>query len=329
MTLTTLVHRFGDPADVVRLETGADPPPGPGAVRVRMRAAAINPSDLLTIRGAYASRTALPFRPGFEGVGTIEALGPGVTGIVPGQRVLPIGTAGAWSQVKTADAAWCFPVPDTLDDHAAATSYVNPLTAILMLREHVRPRPGMRIGIDAAGSAIGGMLVRLAAAAGARVTAIVRHAPGPALLGDLPAAEVVVLPESDADDAHCALRDALAGGGLDAALDAVGGAHGTALAHALAPGGLLVHYGLLSGRPLPPDLQRRRPDIRLVLFHLRAYVHAAPRATIASALAEAFRLVADGTAASPIETVYPLTQIADALRHAERPGRRGKILLAP
>lgn len=241
-SLRTIVTAFGAPAEVVRLETFEPPDPAPGTVRVRMRAASINPSDLVTISGAYASRTPLPFHPGFEGVGVVEALGPRVEGLAPGARVLPIGSAGAWQEAKIAEARWCFPVPDALDDHAAATAYVNPLTAWLMLHDEARVAPGMRIGIDAAGSAIGRMLVRLAAAAGAEPIAIVRHPRSLALLEGEPVARALVLPEDAAPDALVA---ALGGRRLDVALDAVGGAHGRALTQALASGGLLLHYGLL------------------------------------------------------------------------------------
>ncbi|MGJ3265383.1 MAG: alcohol dehydrogenase catalytic domain-containing protein [Salinarimonas sp.] len=97
MTRGTTMDRFGEPAEVVRLETRQipHPGPGPGRVRVRMRAAAINPSDLVSIRGAYAARTALPFRPGFEGVGTIEAGSPQAKARNPEMQT-PDGLPSPW-----------------------------------------------------------------------------------------------------------------------------------------------------------------------------------------------------------------------------------------
>ena len=110
-------------------------------------------------------------------------------------------------------------------------------------------------------------------------------------------------------------------------LDAVGGAEGAALARALAPGGTLVHYGLLSGRPLPPALAAERPDVRVVLFRLRDWVHSAGRDEVERALTEVQRLVADGTAASAVAHVVPLAEVRRAIGLEAAPGRPGKVLL--
>ena len=319
-----MVRTFGPVPDAVALETYEPGRPGPGQVRVRMTARSVNPSDLVTIAGTYAWRTALPFVPGFEGVGVVEEAGPGVTTCRIGDRVLPIGSAGAWQDVKIADARWCFPVADDLSDDQAATSYVNPLTAWLMLHERAALSPSMAVAVDAAGSAIGRMLIRLANAAGVRPVALVRTAASRRLLAGLDMAAVVV---TDDEAPAPTLRAASGGRGLDLALDAVGGACGEALALALRPGGHFLHYGLLSGTPLPADLPQRRPDIRLELFWLRRWVHAQSREVVANRLAAVAPLVRDGVAASPIEAAYPLHDLAEALRHVLRRGRDGKILI--
>ena len=319
-----VVRAFGPVPDAVALETYEPEPPGPGQVSVRMTARSVNPSDLVTIAGTYAWRTPVPFVPGFEGVGVVEETGPGVTTCGVGDRVLPIGSAGAWQDVKVTDARWCFPVADDLSDDQAATSYINPLTAWLMLHERAALAPGMSVAVDAAASAIGRMLIRLANAAGVRPIALVRTAASRRLLGGLDMAAVVV---TDDEKPAPALRAATDGRGLDLALDAVGGSCGEALALALRPGGHLLHYGLLSGTPLPADLPRRRPDIRIELFWLRRWVHAQSRTVIAERLAAVAPLVSAGIAASPIEAAYPLRDLPEALRHHLRPGRHGKILV--
>lgn len=325
-----VVAGFGDPAEVVCLETAGSMDLGPDEVRVRMRLASVNPSDLVTIAGAYPSRTPLPFVPGFEGVGVVEAVGNAASGLQIGDRVLPIGSAGAWQDVRIAKASRCFRLPGTLSDQAAVASYVNPLTALLMLRDRIGAAPGMRIAIDAAGSAIGRMLLRLARRAGASPVAIVRDARSLSLLDGLELERVIVLP--DVEDGPAALgrivRDRLGPAPLHAALDAVGGSLGEALHAALAPGGRFVHYGLLSGRPLPPDLPRRRLDVAFELFWLRQWVHARPRTVLAERLDEAWALVEAGVLASDVEACYPLDRARDALRHAMRRGRSGKILLS-
>ena len=104
-----------------------------GEVVVRMLVSTFNPSDAVTVSGAYASRTAFPLVPGFEGVGIIDRIGPGVPTSALGQRVLPIGSPGAWQEYKRIDHSWCIPVPDDIPTDVACFAYINPLTASLMV----------------------------------------------------------------------------------------------------------------------------------------------------------------------------------------------------
>ncbi|MBB5122283.1 alcohol dehydrogenase [Streptomyces eurocidicus] len=332
--LRCVVRAFGPAVDVVATECYDPPRPGPGEVSVRMLLASVNPSDLVTISGAYASRTTLPFVPGFEGVGVVEATGAGVSEVAAGQRVLPLGTAGAWQQVKVAEARWCLPVLPRLTDEQAATSYVNPLTALLMSRQYVIPGGGAGtagaagVVVNAAASAIGRMAIRMLNRAGVEPVALVRHPRGREQLTGLRTAAVLCTSDDGVREALPAVvREAAGGRPPTVVLDAVGGSEGGDLARALAPGGTLVHYGLLSGRPLPPALATERPDVRVVLFRLRDWVHTADRARLTDALAEAQHLVADGTAATPVAHVLPLRDVREALRREAVPGRTGKVLL--
>nr|WP_240343529.1 zinc-dependent alcohol dehydrogenase family protein [Erwinia persicina] len=169
-----LVREFGNISHVMQLEQQALPPLAAGQVRVKMAFATINPSDIITISGAYRSRIALPFVPGFEGMGRISQSDD--PSLRVGQRVLPVGSMGAWQHYKDSDPQWCFTLPDFVTDQQAATSYVNPMTALLMLTEALQRSPGMRIIINAANSAIGKMLIRIANHLGLTPIAIVRKA---------------------------------------------------------------------------------------------------------------------------------------------------------
>lgn len=323
--LRSVANRFGRAEDVVRVEEYQPDPLGPGRVRLRMLLASVNPSDRVTIAGAYPSRTRLPFVPGFEGVGVVEDTGPGVASVRIGQRVLPLGSAGAWQDVKLADADWCVPVPAALSDEQAATGYINPLTAHLMIRDHIPPVPGTMVAVNAAASAIGRMTIAMLNRAGIRPIAVIRHPRGHPRLAHLDLSAVIC------GIAGAELRGELAtitdGTGPAVVLDAVGGTEGGDLALALRPGGTLVHYGLLSGRPLPAALPARRPDVRIVPFRLRDRIHAADRHERARVLAAVFPLVLDGTAATTVTAIHPLSRIRRALEHDAAPGRSGKILL--
>ena len=109
-----------------------DAPQG-GEVIVRMLASTFNPSDAVTVSGAYASRTEFPLVPGFEGVGVVERIGPEVPSALLGRRLLPIGSAGALQELKRTDHTWCIPVPDDIPTDVACFVYINPLTAYLMV----------------------------------------------------------------------------------------------------------------------------------------------------------------------------------------------------
>ncbi|MDQ0471017.1 zinc-dependent alcohol dehydrogenase family protein [Labrys wisconsinensis] len=302
-----VARRFGPPQEVLQCEVASPPALAPQDVIVRMRASPINPSDLITVGGAYRHRVPLPFVPGFDGVGVVEEMGPAAAGVRLGQRVLPLGAAGGWQTLKALPAEWCVPVPDDLTDEQAATAYVNPLTARLML-QRLAPEPDQLVGVNAANSAIGRMLLRLLHRAGARAVAVVRSARARALLQDEPAAEIVLQGQA---------LPPLAGG-----FDAVGGADGDAMARAVAAGGTLLHYGLLSGVPLPAD------QGRVQLFPLRAWVHAVSRPELHAAMAQVFQDIRTGMLGTAVEARYAFGDVQAALARHASPDRRGKVLFS-
>ncbi|QVQ51416.1 zinc-dependent alcohol dehydrogenase family protein [Spiractinospora alimapuensis] len=321
--VAAIVRAFGVAADVVGLEAEPVPRPGAGEVVVRMGVSVVNPSDLITISGAYPSRTSLPFRPGFEGVGTVVAAGHGGGPVSVGDRVLPIGTSGTWATHKVLPARWCFPVSDRLDVEQAATSYVNPVTAWLMLHGDSPVAPGSSVVVDAAASGIGRMLLRMLNEMDIEPIAVVRRPASVAALDSRVRAVVA----TDEGDVSARLMAATDGRPVDVVLDAVGGEVAGRLAGFLRPGGRLVHYGLLSGVPLPVWLHQPDSGVRVEPFRLRDWVHSAPRAQVASVLATAQDLVATGVARSEVDSRFPLTEVTAALRRQESPERRGKVLL--
>ena len=316
--LRAVVRAFGDPRQVIQLEEAERLAPGPGEVEIRIRRAAINPSDLIPVTGAYRSRTTLPFVPGFEGVGEIVRLGDDVTGLAIGQRVLPIGASGLWQQCLIRPAERCFAVPDDLSDDQAAMVYVNPLTAFRLvdaLAEHFGRTGGQRVGITAAASAIGKMLLVLLAEAGFQPVALVRSAATAGRLAESFSGEIV---------AHAPLPP------LDAVLDAVGGEPGNGLFRHIRRGGAFVQYGALSGAQLDPMLvAARREEVAFSFLWLRNWVHAAPRAEIETAFARSFAGIRAGHLGSGIDAVFALSDLPAALARQDDPSRVGKLLIAP
>jgi NADPH:quinone reductase-like Zn-dependent oxidoreductase len=323
--LRTIIRSFGHPHEVVVGELYDPHAPGQGQVRIRMLFASINPSDLVTISGAYQSRISLPFIPGYEGVGVIESVGAGVSESRVGQRILPLGSAGTWQDVKITEENWCFSVPPDFTDQQAAMGYINPLSAFLMVRDHA-PSPPALVAVNAAASAIGQMIIRMLNRAGIHPIALVRRPESKKLLIGQPGLSAVLCTAESG--VWRRLRELSGRQGLMTAWDAVGGAEGDELTRALAPGGKLIHYGLLSGIPLSPLLHNECPGVRIVLFRLRDWIHSTEHHTIQLVLNHVFQLVRDGTAASTVAATFSLSDIQLALEYEATLGRQGKVLLS-
>ena len=259
-----------------------------GEVVVRMLVSTFNPSDAVTVSGAYASRTAFPLVPGFEGVGIIDRIGPGVPTSALGQRVLPIGSPGAWQEYKRIDYSWCIPVPDDIPTDIACFAYINPLTASLMVERFCH---GVQSAlVDAATTTIASHLKTLLEQRGIE-TVTVRWTWG-----------TVGVDKQ-----------------FDVAFDCVGGEMGRRVAKAVKPDGVVVHYGLLSGEPLGET--KRRVEI----FRLRDVVHACPRSELPELFADVFSQLRAGRLRSRMAREVHLRDVPAALR--EYQPREGKLLI--
>jgi NADPH:quinone reductase-like Zn-dependent oxidoreductase len=322
--------RFGDPAEVLRVRETPLPELGPGQVRVRMLASPINPSDLLVVRGHYGRHPALPATPGFEGVGVVDAAGPGwlrlLRGLSAGRRVAVLnGAGGNWQQYVVLSARQVVPLAADLLDEQAATFFVNPATALLMTQRVLRVPPGAWLLQTAAGSAVGRMVIRLGKHFGFRTLNVVRRREqAEELLRDGADAVICTNDESVAER----VRTLTGGAGVRFALDAVGGATGLAVVQALGPGGRMLVYGTLANEPIAVD-----PRVlmvgqkRIEGFWLSEWVMQQGPLTMLKLFRNVQRLIRAGVLTSDIGTSFPLEQIQEAVRQAETPGRQGKILL--
>jgi NADPH:quinone reductase-like Zn-dependent oxidoreductase len=324
-----LVTRFGPGADVAAVEDVPEPgEPGPGEVALDILAAPINPSDFLVFQGRFgAVPPPLPAPAGGEAVAQVAALGPGVTHLAVGDRVLALYAGrGNWRQRVLAPAGPIRALPAGADPRQLAMLAVNPATALHMLTRYETLAPGDWVIQNAGTSAVAHCVNQLARRMGLRTISLVRRAEQvervQAASGDI----VLV----DGADLPRAVAAATGGAGVRLALDAVAGEATGRLAHCVSPGGTIVVYGLLSS----PTITVAAADLVFRDVALRGYwftpwfEHASPEDR-AALYDELGRLVADGTLHVTIEAVYPLERVRDALAHAARPNRQGKILLAP
>jgi NADPH:quinone reductase-like Zn-dependent oxidoreductase len=319
--------RFGEPADVLSLRDVPQPEPGAGQVRVRMLMAPINPSDLMVVRGTYARLPKLPATPGFEGVGIVDAAGPGLLGkFYRGKRVVvPNSRTGSWADYATLPAKMAIPISNQVPLEQAAMFLVNPATAYIMTRRVLNVPAGDSLVQTAAGSALGRMVIRLGKRFGFHTINIVRRREQVDELKALGAE--TVLCEADGDLSEQILK-ATRNEGTRFAIDPVGGATGTALVRSLAVGGRMLVFGTLSNEPLelsPRELIAR--DATVSGFWLGNWMLRQKLPGKLKLIRALTGLILEGVLDSEVGESFPLEKIADAVRSAEQSARKGKTLL--
>jgi len=316
---------FGEPAEVLSVEDVPTPSPGPTGLLVRMRARPVNPSDLLTVRGFYGSLPELPATPGYEGVGVVETAGPEVRSVRTGQRVILLGTRGTWQQYLAVGATNVIPVPESISDESAAQFLVNPLSAWVMLTEELAVQRGQWLLQTAAGSTLGRIVLQIAKLLGIKTINVVRRREQAPELKSLGADEVVCTDEEDLNQRVMAITG---GAGVPAAIDAVGGDVGSNVAFALAPGGVMLTYGMLSLTPMQLNggqMVFRTTSVRG--FWLTSWIQRAGPEKQRACIQAVLTHMAKGEIVPPVEATYDLNDVTAAVQHAERPGRHGKVLL--
>ena len=324
--LAAQVNAFGRPEIAVAVVELAEPgEPGADEVIVDAEFAPINPADLLNLEGKYgAVQPKLPMIPGAEGVGRVAKVGSAVHHVKLGDRVLLPGP-GCWRERFKAPGKAVFGLPEGVDAKQLSMLRVNPPTAYLMLHQFVTPKPGQWVIQNAANSGVGHCLIRLARLAGVKTVNVVRREELAAPLRAY-GADVVL---TDGPDLDARVRAAIGDAALPLAIDAVGGSGTQRLARCVSDGGTVVNYGVLSGEPCMVDGRETVfRDVRLHGFWLRKWFADTPPAQIAAVYRELASKMADGTLAVEVEAVYPIRKIKEAVAHAARGGRSGKILVS-
>lgn len=324
-----VIEGFGDPAATIRLKDMPEPPPpGPGEVTVEMLVLNINPSDLLQIQGLYGtSRPPLPFIPGGEAVGRVAAIGAGVSGLAVGDIVSPM-ILNCWVERVTLKAGLVMKLPADIDLKQAAMLKGNPATAEALLSDQVALAPGDWLMQNAANSAVGTFLVKLAAQRGIKTLNVVRR--DGAVAGVTAAGGTAVLadPLDDARAFRKRVQEATGGEPVKLAIDAIGGGGTGVMAGVLADGGTVVNYGLLSGEPCRIDAQHLIfRKITLKGFWLIHWFQDAGRARIAETYGRIARGMAEGTLTTPVAEVVPMAEATRAMALAGESGRTGKVLM--
>jgi NADPH:quinone reductase-like Zn-dependent oxidoreductase len=324
-------RQYGEPAEVLAVEERPIPEPGPEEARVRILATPVNPSDLLYVRGVYSGvEPRFPAPVGFEGVGIVDALGPGTQDLARGQRVSVVnGQGGNWADYALVPARDLIPVAGDVPDEQVASFVINPASAILMLRHVLAVPRGEWLLQSAAGSEIGRMIIRLAQRDGVRTINVVRRRESVAALKELGADVVIVSTDGPIDEQ---VRDITGPAGVRYAIDPVVGETGTQMFKALHEEGRMLVYGSLTGEPI-----RVGEDPRYILAGRRILevfwlgywlprLENDERHQLMDSIAE---LVREGTLETSPGRKYSLDEIDAAVTQAESAGRKGKVFLVP
>ncbi len=328
-----IFEKYGPPAETLQLRDAPKPTPASGEVLVKMAMSPINPSDLMSIEGRYGRKPPLPATPGFEGTGVIEESRGGMLasfmGRKPGKRVAVLNrTSGNWQEYVVIPWKQAIPIPDDIPNEQSASFFVNPATALVMVRHVLNVPAGAWMLQTAAGSALGTMIIRLGKHLGFKTINLVRRQEQVAELKKLGADEVLVMASKERETGLTDKILALTEGGVRYAVDPVGGAMGEQAALALGAGGTLLLYGTLTDDPIPLNPRTLMVGHKKIQgFWLTEWAKEQGALRMIRLFSEITDMMRKGLVTSPVQATYGLEQYREAMTAAQKPGRSGKILL--
>jgi NADPH2:quinone reductase len=315
------VSKSGGPEvlEYVELEV---PVPKNGQVVVRVEASGVNFIDVYHRTGLYP--LPLPMTPGNEGAGVVESIGPGVVDVKPGDRVAWAGVLGSYAERAVVPADRLVPLPDAIDARTGAAAMLQGMTAHYLVTSTHALKPGQSVIVHAAAGGVGGLLVQMAKARGAKVFATASTSKLD--LARSYGADVVI--DYTTQDFEQEVNRATGGRGVDVVYDAVGKTTFDKSLECVAVRGTLVLYGQSSGvvDPLPPARLGKR-GIFLTRPSLGHYT--LTRDELLWRAREVLESIASGALRLRIDRALPLSDAAEAHRLLEGRKTAGKLLLLP
>jgi NADPH2:quinone reductase len=317
------LHVHGGP-EVLQYEEVPVPEPGPREVRVRVEAAGLNFLDTYHRTGLY--QVPLPFIPGSEAAGVVDAVGSEVADLRPGDRVAWAMYPGAYAEYAVVPAARLVPVPDGVDTRTAAAVMVQGMTAHYLTHSTYPLRAGQTVLVHAAGGGTGQLLVQVCKRLGAVVVGTASTDEKARLAREAGADYVVRYDQEDFVDA---VRRITGGRGVDVVYDGVGHATAEHDLDVLRPRGYLVLFGNASGAPpaVSPLTLMAKGSLFVTRPSLAHYI--ATREELLERAGAVFGWVQRAEVRVRIARTFPLAAAADAHRALESRQLAGKGLLLP
>jgi NADPH2:quinone reductase len=317
------IQETGGP-EVLRLAELPIPQPGPGQVLLRVEAAGVNFIEIYFRKGVY--KAALPLTPGSEAAGTVEELGPGVTGFAAGDLVASTAVLGSYAEYALVPAAQLVKVPAGLGPEKAAAAMLQGMTAHYLSHSTFPLKAGDTALVHAGAGGVGLLLTQMATKIGARVLTTVSTSEKAELSREAGAAEAILYTEQDFE---AEVKRLTGGKGVDVVYDSVGKTTFDKSLNCLRPRGLLALFGASSG-PVPPfDLIQLNSKGSLFITRPTLWHYIATRSELEWRSGDVLNWAASGELKLRTEHIFPLAQAAQAQIDMEGRKTTGKILLVP
>src|SRR3984957_17361249 len=317
------IHQTGGP-EKLQLAELPIPEPGPGRVLGGVEATGVNFIEIYFRKGTYKS--ALPLIPGSEAAGTVEELGPGVTGFKAGDAVASVSVLGSYAEYALVSAASLVKVPAGLTMEQAAAAMLQGMTAHYLAYSTYPLKAGDTALVHAGAGGVGLLLTQMASRIGARVITTVSTKEKAELSREAGAAEVILYTEQDF---VAEVKRITGGKGVDVVYDSVGKTTFDGSLNCLRPRGLMALFGGSSG-PVPPfDLIQLSGKGSLFVTRPTLWHYVATRQELESRASEVMGWVAKGDLKLRMEHMFPLADAGQAQTDMENRKTTGKILLEP
>jgi NADPH2:quinone reductase len=317
------VEEYGGPEKLVYREVDK-PEPKAGEALVRIEATGVNYIDVYHRTGLYP--IPLPFTPGSEASGMVEAVGGDVNEIQVGDRVAYAMSLGAYAEYGAVPAARLVKVPDGVDAESAAAAMLQGMTAHYLVTSTYALKRGDTALVHAAAGGVGLLLIQMAKRIGARVFGTVSTEEKARLAREAGADEVIIYTEQDFQEEVKRLTE---GKGVEVVYDSVGRTTFMKSLESLVPRGLLALFGQSSGTVPPFDAALLAQKGSLFLTRPSLAHYTATREELLWRAGEVFKWIGAGQLKMRIGKSFPLAEASEAHRQLEGRATTGKVLLIP
>jgi NADPH2:quinone reductase len=322
MARTVIIEATGGP-EVLTLADRPVGDPGPGELRIAQRACGLNFIDVYQRSGMYPMP--LPAALGMEASGVVEAVGPGVTHVKPGDRVAyAANLPGAYTEARVMPAAQVCPLPDAIGFDEGAAMMLKGMTVQYLFRRTTPLKAGDTVLFHAAAGGVGLIACQWARAEGIRLIATAGSDEKCRLALDHGAAEAI---NYRTEDFTARVKDLTGGKGVDVVMDSVGKDTFEGSLNCLKPFGMMISFGNASGKVPPFDILTLGAKGSLKITRQTIFTHIADHATCQQMARELFDMVTSGKVKIRIDQRFPLDRVADAHRALEARATTGQTIL--